>query len=616
MNWRRTTFEIAAFLAIAALGAAVALHSLIDPERLKRLVQQKAHAAGLHNLAIGDVSLALWPLPSLEALEISLPGVMRVERFNARLALLPLATGTVRYKSLALAGATLDIDASRDTPLPQADVLRELESLELEGVTIRYKSRSGAASTWRIDNASIEMEPGWHDVRIEAAVTRNGRPLKVTAELADLSRLGSAGVTTTGRIDADWGEARLAIEGRIPLTGAIAGHALRAELKSASLDGMLQFFGIKSRRTAPAQARFEVSEAEGTVSVTKLQASLGALRFGGEGRITFAGPKPVIDARVSTENLDWVRAQLDAGADPVPPLAPDEMFYDIPLGWDLLVAMQGARGRVDAAVGRLLLRNGLELRNLKASIAFDDDRLNASPFSAQMLGGTATANVQLEGRKKSARVKFEGANLLLERWFRERGSKIAFRGGPMKVSATLAATGASMKDLAASMTGPVSIRMGPGVLESEKAGHAEAVMMGLQAGLAGKEATQIDFECVGARLPFSAGRAAAQPIIGVRSRASSLLTSGVVDFRTQSVELRGRLRARSGMNLGFGAIAGDILVSGKIRQPHTSLDPERTPGAVVRGVAAVATLGMSVVGTGLVDAARGKRDDPCEAVFK
>jgi hypothetical protein len=42
-----------------------------------------------------------------------------------------------------------------------------------------------------------------------------------------------------------------------------------------------------------------------------------------------------------------------------------------------------------------------------------------------------------------------------------------------------------------------------------------------------------------------------------------------------------------------------------------ALDPAGKPATVLRGIAAIATLGLSAVGTTLAEAAQARKDDPC-----
>lgn len=634
----RVALWILGIAALVVLGGALALHALVDPDRLKRLARDKAQAAWSRDLSIGGISLELFPLPALSATEIALanpswskrPNLLTAERATARLELLPLLLGQARVKRLDFEGVRLQLEVSPDgakswdlaaaKPAAKGGAagggdLLNLRTVRIRNADILYRPQKGAVVGFRIEEAAAEAQPGLRDVHIVANAARGKQWVKIDAEVADLSRLGIPRASTQARIDADWGDTQVAIAGRIPLSASVAGHEVRIDLKSTALNDLLSFFGIEQRKTAAAEAHFESRGTQDVVEVTRIAGALGKFNFTGAAKIALSGSKPVVEARVGTDRIDWARVQLDAGEPPAPPLPPLEMFYSVPLAWDLLDALQGARGAVDVRMGMLLLRNGLQLHNFKARMSFDDDRLTLNPFTTEMLGGSASGTLELEGRKKSVRLKFDGSNLLLERWFRERGSHIAFTGGPMKVAASVSGSGASMKSLAASMTGLVTIRMGPGVLASQKAGQAEAAMVGIAPGLAEKGAARIEFECVGAVLPFAVGRARAEPIMGVRTSASALLTAGVVDFRDQTIDLRGRLRAKAGVTLGLAAIAGDVKISGKIREPSMTLDPVGAPGAIARGVAAIATMGLSVLGTGLIDAAQARKD-PCDLKLK
>ena len=154
--------------------------------------------------------------------------------------------------------------------------------------------------------------------------------------------------------------------------------------------------------------------------------------------------------------------------------------------------------------------------------------------------------------------------------------------------------------------------MGPAVWASEKAAHAEDVMA---SAFSGKNSATIDFECAGASLPFVSGRASSRALFGARSAVSNLLTSGFVDLSEQTLDLRGRVKPRTA-TVGLAAFAGDIKITGKLRAIHASLDPVGTPGAIARGAAAIATLGLSAMGSAAAGAEQARKDDPCDLVFR
>jgi uncharacterized protein involved in outer membrane biogenesis len=614
---------------LVALAAALALHALVDPERLGEIAREKAESAWGRELTVGDVSLDLWPVPMLRAENVALsnpewaaePHFLHAERASARLKLLPLLTGKVLLHRLELQGVTAELETSADgtSNVPSSSrprvpgksptaALLDLTGVRIENADIHERTKDAPPTLWHVDEATFEAEPALRDVHVKASLARNQLPLAVSARFEDLSRFGDEGATTAGKVELDWGKTQLAISGQLPIGAGLRGYAVTADLKSASLADMSGFLELAQRPPAAAEAHLEMRDDRGTIDVTRLDVTLGKLKVGGAAKVSLRGARNTFDARLEADRMDWAQAMLDAGGRPVPPLKPDEIFHDTPLEWGFLVALQATQGTADVLVRSLRLRNGVELRNFKSRIAFDGDRMSLNPFAAELLGGSASGSIVLEGRTKSAKVDFSGARLLLERWFHECGSRIPLTGGPMTIDARFSAAGESMKALAATLTGPVTIRMGPAVWASKKASDAEATMTNA---FAAKDASQIDFECVAAALPFRSGVASAKPLVGFRTTASALVTSGKVDLGEASLELSGRVKPRSGVTLGLATIAGNVKIAGPLRHPKMTLDPASMPSLIARAGAAIATFGISALGTAVVDAADAKKNDPC-----
>jgi len=435
----------------------------------------------------------------------------------------------------------------------------------------------------------------------------------VAAVLYDISRLAQPDAQSDGNVELDWGKTHVALTGRIPLQVELRGAAFKAALESQGLNDLLGFFGLeRPRATAPARATFELKDSGERIEILDVDATLGAHKLTGDARISTAGAKPLVDVRLQTEHLDWAKALLESGEAPVPPLPADQVLYDRPLAWPLLVALHGKQGTIRARIGSLRVRNGIELRQVDADMAFEDDVLDVKTFTAHLLGGSAKGAIHFEGRSKAVRLTVEGNNVLLERWLKERGSDATFTGGPMAIAAKLVGTGDSLRDLSKVMSGNVAIRMGPGTYVSQRAGEAEAKM----ASFALKEPDPgIAFECASAELPFEHGRAAGSAIVGARSDLSRLVTSGYVSMRDVAVDLRGRLRARPGLGAGLSNIAKDIRISGNLRDMKVTLDPADAGNRVLRAGAAVATLGLSLAGSA-ANNARREDVDPCAAVMQ
>lgn len=631
-NWRRAAIGTAGAILVAVAAGAVALRTLADPERLKTEARAKARAAWSRELDMGAVAFEVFPRPTFVAMDVVLANpswtkereMLRADRVRGHLALLPLLIGKVRVQEVTIEGAQVNLEVRRDGAksweLPRPAAARaapaggaapDWTGLTLDNAAVQYRRASGVTDLWQVAKLHAEMDPGLRDVHVEADLARNGRELHATAKFADLSRLGEGGASSDGAIDLDWGRTHLALEGKIPLDHGLESGTFDARLKSASLEDMLGFFGLRERHTAPVEARSRVTKSRDEVRLAALDVLLGKHRVAGEVRWDLTGSPRKFAARLRSDDLDWGQALVDAGDARPPPPPAGEMFPVRPLPWPMLAAMEGKRGTVDLEFGRLRLPDGIELTNARGRMEIDGDRLELKPFAADVFGGSATATLRLEARGKAVRAELDATKVLLERWFHERHRPVRFTGGPMKVKASISASGSSMKELAASMTGPVSIRMGPGVYRSQVAGDWEALMVKFS-----KEdsAGEIDFECAGAALPFESGRAKGRDIIGARSRESRLLLSGTVDYRDETAELRGRLKPKPDKGVGVAAIADDLLISGRIPKLKVSLDPESKPKVIAKAAAAIVTAGVSVLASAASNDASRDRD-PCEAVF-
>lgn len=635
MKWRKAALWTVGVAALLLVVAAIGLHVLVDPERLKKAALDRALNAWERELLLGDVAFHLFPMPSLRASKVSLanpawakdPHLLLADTVRADLELLPLLVGKVRVKSLSLDGVKVGLEVAddgavswelrgKDAPAKPATGAGEADPLQISSVHIGnarivLRKQKAQSEPWLVEDAVVEALPGLRDARIEAKMSRHGRTLQVKGQFADLSRLGAKGAVSDGKIDFDWGRAKLAIEGRVPLETSLGGMDLAAHLEASAIEDLFEFFGVKRNKTAPLDIKLKARDVGDHIAVTGLAATLGALNVSGDARVTL-GEKHSINARLQTNRLDWLKTLADAGGTIRPKRQDGVVFHEDPIAWRAVKAIGALKGTADLSLKTFKMGNGLELANVRTRVTFGGGRLEMAPFAADMLGGAAKGALAFDSNQKAVRFELDGENLLLERWFHERGRKIPFTGGAMKVHARLALAGDTYRQLAASVTGSFTLRIGRGRWESQRAGEVEEVMVNA---LLPKGNQAIQIQCAAANLDFKSGRASGKNLVGARSDVSQLLTSGHVDFRDESIDLRGNVYARSGVRLGLASIASDVQIAGKLAKPTMQLDPNATPAVLARAGAAIASAGATLIGGALVDALETK-NDPCEKVFK
>jgi len=552
--------------------------------------------------------------------------VLEVDQLDANLEIVPLFVGRVRVKSLDLRGVKAALEEaengaenwrpggtgkSEGPRTPAGEPPLGIGELHLRDVLIHRRVKSVDSEPIRIEDATVQMGTGLRDVNVEAALSRHDQPLAIKAHFDDLSALGTRGATTPGHVELSFKQSKLTLDGRLPLERSLQGHDLRLAAKSPSLDDVFRFLGFDREGGAPFELRFASRGAGDGADLRDVALSLGDLRVAGALHLDATRDGHRLTGQLSSSRIDWLQVLKDAGGKVKPPRHDDEIFHADPVAWHALEVLGVHDAQLDLAVESLRLANGLAFENVKARATLGGGVVDLDPFSAAMLGGKGGGGLRFEPAKKSLRARFEGQGLLLEQWFRERGSKIPFRAGPMDIKASLKLAGDTYRELASSLDGPVTIRMGKGTWESPRAGEVEEMMV---SALAGKDSHDLRFECVSAKLDFHRGRAQGRRVLGAKSEVSQLLTAGSVDFRQEEVDLRGRVQARKGITVGIASVAGGVRISGKLAHPHIGMDPDEKPALLAKAAAAVATAGASIVGEALLTSL--SKDDPCEAVFR
>ena len=630
-RWQRWTLWTVAAAGVLLLAASFALQALTDEARLKAIVHDRLAQSWGRDVQIRSLRWQLLPSPRLHATGVVVANAawaqdkhfLEIDELGARLAPWPLLRGRIVIRRLDLRGVALNLESAvdgrrnwalplparsaRDAPLPW---LADLTALRISDGSILYRDGRRQATAWQLTKLKVDCQPGLRKLSFGITLESDGHPLQANGSFDDFSQIGMAGAHAQGSLSLHSGEASATLEGSLPLSLATRRFDLHAAIDARSLKEAFGFFHIDHGLPAALKAAVRLRGTEAGVALSDAQLQLGRMHVRGQGTWRY-GSKPVFEAQLRADEVDMDQTFLDAGMPPLPPKPPGELFHDHPLPWPLLAALQGTQGSAELRIASLRLRSGVKVNDAAAELRFDGDRMTVPRFEGKLLGGSAEGDAVFEARRKAVQLHLQLHGTQLGAWFRESGKKLRISGGAMEVDARLTTSGSSMKELAAGIDGPMEIRIGPAKILSEKAGHAEFWMNGL---FSARDADRVDLNCASLRLPFRAGIARGEGIAGARSEASQLLGSGTVDMRREEVDLRGRLRARSGVSLGISTFAGDVKIVGRIAGPELDLDEAGVGGALARIGAAILTSGASIVATAIWDGAN-PASDPCQLVF-
>jgi len=635
-KWQKAMLWGAASLALLLAAGYLALGSLADGSRLKAIAHDRVKQTWGRELQVESLAWSLFPSPRLHARGVTVSNApwatdkhfMEISAVDARLALWPLLAGKAVVERLDVEGwrTNLEIaaDGRRNWDLPEVGnddstaqrLPHTLQQLQLTAMRVSdgqvlFRQRGEPPSNWGIGKFKANADAHLRNVSLSAELERDGHALSVNGRFDDLSGIGKPQAHTEGRLALQAGDASAVIQGSLPLAPSSQDFDVRLAIDAPSLKETFGFFAVQ--HGLPAALKLDL-HAKGTgevITVDDASLQLGKMHTSGAGTWRRDKTTPSFTVELRADRFDMVQTPLDAGQPPLARKPEGELFYDNPLPWNLLRALDGRRGKAEVRIDALRLRSGVTVNDATAVAAMDDGRLSVTHFGGTLLGGTAQGDLVMHARDQSVHLNLHLHGTQLGQWFRQSGKKADIAGGALEVDASFDSRGNTMKELAAGISGPMNVRVGPTKIRSENAGRAEFWMNGL---FSARDADEIDLNCASLRLPFRAGVARGSGIAGARSEASQLLTSGTVDMRRQEVDLHGKVRARSGINLGISTFTGDVKIVGRIAKPQLSLDQAGLGGALARIGAAIVTGGISIIATSIWDGAN-PASDPCQVVF-
>jgi uncharacterized protein involved in outer membrane biogenesis len=626
-KWQKRSLIGVSLLVLILLIGAVTAYRLTDSAHLKAIAHDKALQQLSRELTIGDIGLKLFPYPRLHASKVTLANpdwardahLVEAADVTVDFAFLPLLRGEVEVSGMHFEGVQINLeiadDGKRSWDFPHnqnsSNFAQTLTALSAKHSSVRLRTAKAEPAVWQLQELRADGARGLRKVAFDLQLARNNHLLKMDGKLDDLSAIGQPGAVSNGVIHASAGQASATISGQIPLDLALQNYAITASFEAASMQELFAFLKLDRRSPAAMKGSVDLHAVDKKTDIKNLRLQLGQLNLSGDGSWDRSGSRPHFNANLLADRVDMTQTFLDAGQPPLPPKKPGKLFRDKALAWHLLVDLDGIDGKVDAKIAALKLRSGIEVKDASAKMTFNNDRMTVHAFSGQMLGGSASGDAVFEGRKKALQLNLQMKATSLEQWFKQSGKKVAMSGGIMNVDARVVGAGNSLNDLAAAMSGPVNIRVGAMKILSPKAGQAEFWLTGL---FSAKESDRVDLACISARLPFESGVAQGEAIAGARSDVSQLLTRGTVDLRDQTVDLHGRVRARSGINLGISNFASEVKIAGPLTKPELKLDEAGAVGAIARIGAAILTGGVSILATSIWDGANPE-SDPCQVVF-
>lgn len=579
---------------LAALG--VFWLSRMDLSSYRPLIADKVKEATGRDFEIaGALKLDIGLTPAVVVEDVRLQNAMfgtraemiKARKLEAEVALLPLLTGRIEIRRLALVGPDILLetdeqgrrnwDFSReDDPVPQPPAsevhaaldLPDLGAVSIENGLLSYRDGVSGKTT-KLEVVHFEA---WSDSRsapleFELAAAYDGTPFRAAGRLGAFAALGSPGPFPVD-INVETADFQMALKGTINRPLSPAASQLAIDINASNLKGLSAL--LKAPLPAgPLAVKARLASEKQTVTLSDLTLRLAGSELQGAGRVEFRKDRPLVTASFTSQQLDLADLRpVELTSDNAKPKAKAQgaasdgrLFSAAPLPLDLLTLMDA---RVDAKISRLVAGR-VTVEQAAVTGTLQDGRLSIEPFTGTLAKGEITGGGAINAKDGTTKLNLQASKLDIKNLSEafETGDVLT---GHLDVMANLSGRGQNLRAFMSSLDGKASLVMGKGQVKSNYVDLLGADLLRFAASAGTGETTQVN--CAVSRFAIAKGVASTKDIL-FDTNQMTVKGEGTISLGTEQLGLKFTPRPK-GMSLVN--LAMPWRVEGPLQKPQVSLD--------------------------------------------
>ena len=570
--------------AIVVVGGVAALFAIVrsvDFNSYKDVVASQVKAATGRELVLaGDVKVGISLTPHLEIDQVSFrnadwgsePQMLKLEKLEADVALLPLLSSQIVIKRIRLVGAEILLETNKDgegnwvmgeksagggsAPLPQ------IGQAAIENAKIRWKNGvTGKTRTFEVSKLTVSPSDALGNLAVSFDGKADDLPINlkgITGTLANFTQ-GPLPINATGTIAGG----DLAIKGEIADPASVKGIALDVTLNGKAASDLGALFGVTLPKLGAYQLRTKIANPDQKLVFEGIAGKVGNSDFTGHIELDPAPTPIVIDASLASSHFDLA----DFGVQPEEKPAPSKdgkVFSADP--WDL-----SDLGAIDGAYHlnlQKLILGTTALDNVIAEGVLQSGTLKLTSLTAGLGEGTIGLAANVNGTAKPAAIEarlrannVDGAPLL-----DAMGMGGAVTAGRINLEAAVQGPGESLRALMAGLNGGVHMEMGEGAINNDFARLMFADLFQLVTFGGTSNAAHVN--CLVTDFAAVDGIAGAKTLV-LDTPGVTIVGSGDVNLRDETLHLKFDSHSKQ---VNLANLAVPINVGGTLSQPSVSPD--------------------------------------------
>ena len=366
----------------------------------------------------------------------------------------------------------------------------------------------------------------------------------------------------------------------------------------------------------PVQVYAKVQPSGKIIDIQDLIATVGKSDLSGRASVDIGAEQPSVSAKLHARVIDlaqFLPPAEESGAAADKP-SDGRVFSDDPLPFGALAKVNGD---IELAVDRLTIRK-LALDKVNVVARLENGNLNIKP-TANIAGGTVGATMDIDTRTQPATlaVDVDAKKVSIGALGKQIRGYETSKGLDSNLLMKLRGQGDSVRALMGGLDGDVQLEIGEGQLSNDALDRVGADLMTKIIGVAvpsdDKDGTT-QLNCGVLRFVIQEGDAIADQTLVLETEKVLLQGGGLVDLKTEELDLGAKLVARKGIRLGAGTLSSLARVQGTLANPELGTDLEGVVKAGAKVGIAVVTVGLSLVAESVYGHI-SEDDHPCQAAL-
>jgi uncharacterized protein involved in outer membrane biogenesis len=561
-------------LVVALVVGAIAVLMTTDFNKYKPLIAEETKKATGRDLVIaGDLELGISLTPSVSVAGVILsnaewgarPEMIKVERFEAQMSLIPLAFGIIDVQRIVLVGADilLEVDkkgranfdfkapGAKDEPAVEAEQPAEAEEdglipvvreVVIRGSRLTYTdAKAGASHEAKIDELTINGEGMESPIEMLFKGSYNDAGITMTASLGARTEVITPTEPYPVELTLEAGGANISVQGTIAEPMAGKGLKLAVSVNGSELGDLSAVAGAEVPKLGAYSMSTNVTgDPAKALNLVGFKGELAGSDVAGDVTVNLAGKRPFIDAKLKSKLIDVTALGGAAGgaapeAGEKQPAKPgDRIFPDDPL------PVEGLRA-VDAKLvfdADMILAAGAKLSGAHVGLSLKGGNLTIKPLKATVAEGTIDGSINLDGRKKAAglAVKLLLSKVNLDTLLTDMQITEDIEGKG-NINVDIAGRGASVAKIMAGLNGRAGVLMGQGrmktsFMQNMLGGTGQVLNQVLDKGKAGYTVVS----CAVLDFPIKKGIATAKAFY-IDAEARGIIGTGKINLRNETLDL-------------------------------------------------------------------------------